>query len=454
MATIANLAVSLTARIGNFEKGFKKATRVAKRFSSDLSKHVKTISKYAFAIASVALGGLSILVKGQLSAIDATSKLSRTLGLSTEELAGYQYAASLAGVESDALDKGITKMNRTVADAVDGLSTAKLALDKAGLSVKDLSGLSTDQRIKLLADRYNSIGDAATRASFLMNIFGRAGIGIGNLFEQGAEGIREAQLEAERLGLTFSNFDARGVEEANDALTRIKAVVTGIARRIAVQLAPFIQVISERFRDFALEANFGGESVVNAVNYMLRAFDKLLSMFNLLKAGWNVFVAAISDAAAIILQPARLIIQGWNEVLDFLGLEVDRNMEKFFDDLIDGFTNQTLDAIEGMDKAWANFNNGFGDNQATLWFQGIQADAAKASRAIESMTLPDVMDEELGESSSSRKAQEFQQVDLARVAIGGGRPTDKPINRAQGEAMVTSLQQIARNTASGRAVLT
>jgi len=59
-----------------------------------------------------AAGAASVLVKQQLEAVDATSKLSRTLGITTEELVGYEHAAGLAGVENEKLYAAILKINK------------------------------------------------------------------------------------------------------------------------------------------------------------------------------------------------------------------------------------------------------------------------------------------------------------------------------------------------------
>jgi hypothetical protein len=430
LATIASLSVSLTARIGSFEKGFLKAQKIAKRFASDVAGHITTIAKYGAAITGVALGALSYLVKGQLEAVDATSKLSRTLGLSTEELVGYQHAASLAGVDAEALSKAILKVNSTA---------------EAGAA-----SLSTSQRLLAIADQYKGISNAADRAAYLTKTFGRAGLSLGPFFEQGADGLRAASKEAERLGLSFSAIDGISIENANDAVTRLQSVITGVARRIAVQLAPFIEVVSNRLIAFAQNGNMAGSVVVNAINWMTRAFGKLADMFELLTALWNYFKAAVLGGMALILQGSNLVAKAIGGIADVLGIERLEGFADAFDSFADGFTDAAIDAAKAGNAALGKFVNGENAKKAQTFFEGLKVDAAKAADAAAGLNVPGVND---AASAASPKTSEFRQVDLSRVAIGGPSSTkDRPAGRDQIETSNNLLAQIAQNTRS-RAVL-
>lgn len=454
MATIASLAVSLTARTGSFEKGLARAKKVSRRFSRDLTRHTKRIAGYGAAIVGVAAGALTVLVKGQLAAVDSTSKMARTLGLATEELVGWQHAAKFANVDSDSLTKGIVRFNRTIADAQAGLSTAQRELERVGLSAEALAGMSTDQRLKVIADRYNSIGDAADRSSFLMNVFGRSGLGLGNLFEQGAEGIAKAQQEAEDLGLTFSAIDGASIERANDAVSRTADAVTGLSRRIAVQLAPFLEVISVRVLEFAKNVNLSGDVVENVVGSWLRGFGKVADYIELLKGFWYSFVAGVSATAWALISPIRQFVNQITILLNLLNIRVANKLYVLVNSVSKGYADQAVEAAEKAITAFDRFQNGFNQNKAHDFFEAIKIEAEKASEAVGGLMVPDVDDLE-GASSSTAKSTFARQVDLSRVSIGGfSASKDKPVTKGQGQDMVTQLKAIARNTAGGRVLIT
>jgi len=393
MATIASLGVSLTARIGNFEKGFKKARRIAGDFASDLTQHVGTLAKYGAALAGVAAGAASVLVKQQLEAVDATSKLSRTLGLSTEELVGYEHAASLAGVESDKLSAAILKINKNT----------------------ELTGRSTSARLEEVANHYAGISGAAEKAQYLTKMFGKSGLAMGALFEQGADGLRAAQKEAEELGLTFSSIEGVAIENANDSITRMGEAVSGVARRIAVQLAPFIEVAANRFLDFAKQGDVGGQVVSNALNHIAKALSVVANGIQLVITGWQLFATGVKGLGTIIIGVLSKIVDGWNEIFKLVGIDVLQGASNMLQDMTDTFVDSTAESADKLREAAASFGQGLQGEKVKSFFDGIQLEAAKTSSALKMMELPG-----MGDESGSAKSAEFRQVDLARVSIGGG----------------------------------
>ena len=453
MATIANLAVSLTARIGNFEKGFMKARKTVMRFASDIGRHIKTVTMFGAAIAGLAAGAMLRLAGQQRAVIDEMSKMSRVLGLTTEQLAGYQHAASLAGVDSDAFTKSVTRMNRTIADAESGLSTAKRELERVGLSAEALAGMSTDQRIKVIADRYNSIGDAAARSSFLMNVFGRAGLGMGNLFEQGAAGIEAAQKEAEKLGLTFNAVDARMVEEANDAITRMQALITGAARRLAIQLSPYIQAAADYLRDMGMAGEGMGAHVTNAFNYIIKAVARAADYFELLKAGIYGFQAVVQGVAHFVISIFSEIGKAITDVINLIpGMNVE--FTGFLDQLGKDFGDKFIDSTNKAKEAFKNFSEGVNSKNAEATFEKIRQKAEEIAKST-ARTASGFNDIDEIAEKADKTAQFGQAASFQRMAIGTGAssPKDQPVTRKQGEMQISILQQIARNTSQPAAVI-
>jgi hypothetical protein len=61
----------------------------------------------------------------------------------------------------------------------------------------------------------------------------------------GSEGIKQFQDEANKLGLGFDAAELAKVEEANDAINRIKRSIGGMFGSMAVEFAPTIKAISD-----------------------------------------------------------------------------------------------------------------------------------------------------------------------------------------------------------------
>lgn len=448
MTTIAKLSVSLSARVGKFEKGFKKANRTLKRFSRNVDRSTAGLRRIGTIATGAAVAGIGVLVKKQFAAIDSTAKLSRTIGLNTKELTGYQHAIQIAGGDQEGFNKSVIRMNRSIADAQAGLSTAIREFDRVGISVEELANLSTDERIKLLADRYNSIGDAAGRSSFLMNLFGRQGAAVGNLFEQGAEGINALQQEAEELGLTFDAVESTKIEQANDAITRMTAIITGASRVLAIQLAPFVTAAADKLKNMSKEGGGMGRVVFNAFNNILRIVGKLADWFELLKSVWFGFQGVIQTGSAVILNTINGIGDHIAKVINLIpGMSIE--FKSFTQDLEKSFTEAAAKSSDERQKAFDKFYSGENSSKANMFFEDVAKKADEAAKNINKSIGFDELSQEGTEESS--RTSFARGVNTDKLVIGKDAPQNKLVS-IQRESNGL-LKQIVENTSNQFAVV-
>src|SRR3990172_6077973 len=446
MATIANLAVSVTARIGSFEKGLNKAIKMTKRFSRDLIHHISTITKYPAAIVSAGIVIGSYLVKQQFEAIDKTGKLADLLGLTTEQLTGYQHAADLSGVSQEQLNKALTKFEKNIGDAENKTKASVDAFAKLGLTWQQLKALNTDQQIKLVADRYQGLNNTVDNTNVLLALFGRSGMMMGKVLEAGSKGLAEAQAEAKRLGLSFSGLDFRKVEMANDAITRLKAILTGAARVIAVNLAPFILAAAERLQEMSLQGGGMGEVVTNAFNWVLRAAGRLADYWELLKAGAYGFQFAVISVAGVAVAGFAGIAKAIQEVLNLIpGMNVSIGDNLL--GVVAAFRGQGEEAFDKMITAYDKFDKRVHSSGAEITFEQIRKRAEELARTLggNNKLLQDAQDIASGKTAMARR------IDLSSTVLGSFK--DKGPTLKQGEQMVSYLKVIAGNTKREAAVV-
>ncbi len=272
MAAFKTLAVNLVARTGVFEKKMNRARKTTKSFRSGIAGSLGTLRRFATGLLAVAgIGGMTILIKNTLASIDVVAKLSRRLGIATEDLIALQHAASITGVSAEALNKSLDMFVRRLGELTTGAGEAERGFDILGMSFTDVIDKNPMEAFKLIADRIKEIPSNAKKAAAAYFLFGRAGAQLVNLFNEGSEGIAEFQREAERLGITFSEFDAAKVEEANDAFTRMKAVLRGVVQRATIELSPVLEAIANQFIDTGIQANTAGAISINAFEDMANA---------------------------------------------------------------------------------------------------------------------------------------------------------------------------------------
>jgi hypothetical protein len=202
-------------------------------------------------LAMAGVGGIGYMISQELKAIDSTAKLSDRLGISTENLIALQYGAKMTGVETETLNTSLEFFSRRLGQIQLGGNVAKDSLDALGLSTRDLAGLNADNAIGLFTDKIQSLGSQTQKAAVIQDLFGRGSRQLMNLLTQGSGVIVKYRAETEKLGLSFSRIDAAQVEAADEALTRLRFVFTGIFTQITIKLAPFIEALAKSFTDFA-----------------------------------------------------------------------------------------------------------------------------------------------------------------------------------------------------------
>ena len=244
MATISKLAVQLTANTGPFRKGLKNAGSAVGNLAVGVGK-LGAVTGVAFGAAVAgAAAGLSVLVRRQFAAIDATAKFARLIGATTEELQGLRLAANITGTGTAILDKGLLRLQRTLGEAMQGVGEGRRALEKLGLSAEDLAAKSPVEALRIVARETASLSTNAEKAAVAAQLFGRAGQELGNLLGLTGKEMDELFRQTNRLGAAFNAVDAAKVEDANDAITRLNAAFQSVVREVTFRVAPAVDMIA------------------------------------------------------------------------------------------------------------------------------------------------------------------------------------------------------------------
>lgn len=328
MANIAELAVQLTARTGKFVKGMRKSASSVTRFAKTVGRATLRAAKFSAVLAGVAVGALALMVRQQFKAIDATSKLADTLGLTTKQLVGYQLAAKISGVEVGQLNTGLRRLQKNISDATLGLTTAIRAFDSLGISAEKLIKLSPDEQLKAIADELKNIPNQADRVRVALDLFGRSGLGFIKLFEKGGKGLSEMQREAELLGISFSRVDGAQIELANDALARASLASTGLALQIAKKLAPVVKLVADRFTKWSTEGVGAAVRVEQAVIVLVDVAGKLADAWLLVKKNVLLFKAAALQATSDVLLSTKKNILALESMANFLSQKLAKTLPK------------------------------------------------------------------------------------------------------------------------------
>lgn len=311
-------------------KGIASVKQRLSRASADIARigtRVATAGLFALAAAGTAaaasVGGLT---KQSLAHIDATAKTADVLGLTTEQLAAYQHMAGRSGATTKELDTAFRRLQKNISDGTKGLTTANRAFEDLGLSAEQLERLSPDEQMQAVADALGNLDSQAKRARVAQDLFGRSGLKMLKVLEQGSEGIRRARVEAEKLNLTFSREEAARVEAANDAWTDFRSSMRGIGIEIAIAAAGPLKEVADWATDFAVDVG----DLVEVVNTLGGGFEGLgkigkASINGITIELLNLQKAAIQFAASPV--GSALFGSDSQGFLDFLTSDIDQQIE-------------------------------------------------------------------------------------------------------------------------------
>lgn len=250
---IAELLIDIGVDIEGANEAAKKISKVTdeaqkaeKKGGSGLKNLAKDAGK-AMAAIGVAAAAASVaifkLVDGFTTAADQTAKAARTAGLGAEEYQRLAFAAERSGASTEDVSKAARNLTRFLSEAKDkGATPFSEALNKVGLSMKSLEGLSFEDRLAVISDGLLDVEDSSERAYLAQKLLGEeAGPRLASLLESGSRGIRELGQEAENLGVVLSEDALGASEEFQDQMTNLKATITGVVAEVAVELLPVVR---------------------------------------------------------------------------------------------------------------------------------------------------------------------------------------------------------------------
>ena len=233
----------------------------------------------AFAVATktVASFGDALNMGGRLT------DLSDRTGVAVDKLLILERAFQNTGVGADSLGPIINKMQKAIVDAGDGSSKAADAFTQLGIPLSTLQSLSPDEQLQAIGKAIAGIPDPAERAAVSMEIFGKSGGALNQVFanmdgeletakaqlgslpdvmKAGAAQFDKISDNLTIIGGKFVEFAAGIIDKVKPALDALTTALTRIdAAKLGQDLAGFFTGAGEGMKGFqaAVDAIDAGE---------------------------------------------------------------------------------------------------------------------------------------------------------------------------------------------------
>jgi DnaJ-domain-containing protein 1 len=301
MASIANLAVILSANTAKFTAGMLRAQKQLVTFQRVASKVTLAAGGIGAALAGVA-GAASIgaMVKRQFELADALGKTADRLGLTTEELGRLRFAGEQTGVGMRTMDMALQRMVRRVSEAAAGTGEAQNALRELGLDARKLEQRGPAQAFRDIAEAMQQVQNPLQRVRLAQKLFDSEGVALVNTLNLGAAGLDELGKRADELGLTLDREAVARIEMANDAMNELRHAMYGLAAVIAREVAPWVTATAREFTSMATDADGLGESVFRAMELIGKGvvladfgFDKMMQTVESWRGGMLHAMASV-----------------------------------------------------------------------------------------------------------------------------------------------------------------
>jgi hypothetical protein len=195
-------------------------------------------------VGGAAAVGFFEFAKGLSETGDQLDKASIRLGMGTDALQEFGFAAGQSGAGIENFTMGLLMLEDKVGDAmVNASGEGAKAFKKYGIDIHAAGGRVKDatELFEEAADKIADTKDAAKQVTIAMDLFGKQGRTLLPLLKEGKDGIAELRDEFRKLGGGFSKEAVKASRDFDDALGRLGVVVQSVKGKIAQFLLPVLQ---------------------------------------------------------------------------------------------------------------------------------------------------------------------------------------------------------------------
>lgn len=307
--SLGSIVVRLTMNTADFETDAGRAAKVADKRAKEIEGHFRKAGVVIGTALSAAAIGLTALTKSAIDNADAMRDLSIRLGVDTETLSAYGYAATQTGTDIEVMGKGLKVLAKNVADATNPTNEYAKVFAALGINVTDSEGKlrSLQELVPEIADKFKLLEDGTTKAALAQSLFGRAGLEMTEFLNSGADGLADYTEKARRLGVVVSQETADAADQFNDKLGDGKKLIEGLGLSIAKELLPDLDRMIDRF--------VGGSG----------AGDKLATTAHAIADGFRVMASAAESSITLVSSVAEVVagltmqLAGFYEIAASLG---------------------------------------------------------------------------------------------------------------------------------------
>ena len=209
------------------------------------------VNPFTIGLAAVAAfgAGASAVASGLLDLedrVEGLGNLADQLGVSFEFIQVLEEAANRSGVSIETLASSMTRLQKTLAGADEESKTAQKALDRLGVSVEELNGLSQQDQIRLIGDSLRAIESPAQRTAAAVALFGKSGAALLPIFKN----LGPAADDLERFGKVLNDIDRGRIDGFGEGVDALRVAARGLSTDLILPFTGLGKGISQGSAEF------------------------------------------------------------------------------------------------------------------------------------------------------------------------------------------------------------
>jgi len=212
--------------------------------------------------AAFSAGALISFAKSTIDAADNINDLSQKVGISIRDLATWQLAAEQSGTSLESVARGVKGLAKNMVENGD-------AFRAAGITATDANGAMVQ-----LADIFANMPDGIEKTTLAVELFGKAGMDMIPLLNQGSAGLADAQAKAAAYAEKLAEL-APKADAFNDAMAELGLVGKSVAIDALLPMVEGLTGLAALLKD----ATSGADGLARALGYLAEKTDsELLGM--------------------------------------------------------------------------------------------------------------------------------------------------------------------------------
>jgi len=270
-------------KTGDLNRTMKSTTGTASKFNLKMLLATGGVVGFGFALSRANKRILDFASESARSS-DSIAKVSKKLGIASDDLQAFQFGAQKNGVQLNTLNMGFQRFVRRLGEAKKGGGESLGAFQQLSQMLgKDLlsSSLSSTQVFGEVADALSNVQDPAEKLRLAFKLFDSEGVGLVNMFRDGKKGLADFKAEAQGLGIIIPEKTLKASEDFNDKLLEIdgqfKAIKSkiseGVFEGLSVELDTLVKTFQNPETMGAITEFFN--SIVAGVNLGVRGIAKV-----------------------------------------------------------------------------------------------------------------------------------------------------------------------------------